>query len=164
MIWSLTCLADDIHIPTLTVRQTPDFALSTKAPGSGDHLPGISKEEFSIKVWDLLLWMLNISHAKSTLVGNKFVCGVSGNEWKCVSIAKMMATQAQVQSWDNSTCRLDASTTLDFVKGLRIMTDVLGQTTFVSLYQAREGIYNLFDKVIVFDHRQQAYFGPSLEA
>ena len=44
------------------------------------------------------------------------------------------------------------------------MTDVLGQTTFVSLYQAREGIYDLFDKVIVLDHRQQAYFGPPLEA
>ena len=53
---------------------------------------------------------------------------------------------------------------MDFVKGLRIMTDVLGQTTFVSLYQAGEGSYDLFDKVIVLDHRRQVYFGPPSEA
>ena len=108
--------------------------------------------------------MLNISHTKSTLVGNEFVRGVSGGERKRVSIAEMMATRARVQSWDNSTRGLDASTTLDFVKGLRIMTDVLGQTTFDSLYQAGEGIYDLFDKVIVLDHGRQVYFGPPSEA
>ena len=56
------------------------------------------------------------------------------------------------------------------------MTDVLGQTTFVTLfvsqftawklahrpcrYQAGEGIYDLFDKVMVLDHGRQVYFGP----
>ena len=70
--------------------------------------------------------MLNISHTKSTLVDNEFVPGVSGGEWKRVSIAEMMATRARVQSWDNSTRGLDASTALGFVKALRIMTDVLG--------------------------------------
>jgi len=78
--------------------------------------------------------MLNISHTKQTLVGDEFVRGVSGGERKRVSIAEMMATRARVQCWDNSTRGLDASTALDFVKSLRIMTDVLGQTTFVTLY------------------------------
>jgi len=163
-LFSLTRLADDTHIPTLTVGQTLDFALSTKAPGSGGRLPGVSKEEFSVEVRDLVLRMLNISHTKSTLVGDEFVRGVSGGERKRVSIAEMMATRARVQSWDNSTRGLDASTALDFVKGLRIMTDVLGQTTFVTLYQAGEGIYDLFDKVMVLDHGRQVYFGPPSEA
>ena len=155
---------DDIHIPTLTVGQTLDFALSTKAPGSRGRLPGVSKEEFTAEVQDLFLRMLNLSHTKTTLVGNEFVRGISGGERKRVSIAEMMATRARVQSWDNSTRGLDASTALDFVKGLRIMTDVLGQTTFVSLYQAGEGIYDLFDKVMVLDHGRQVYFGPPSEA
>jgi len=124
----------------------------------------VSREEFSVEVRDLLLRMLNISHTKSTLVGNEFVRGVSGGERKRVSIAEMMATSARVQSWDNSTRGLDASTALDFVKGLRVMTDVLGQTTFVTLYQAGEGIYDLFDKVMVLDHGRQVYFGPPSEA
>jgi ATP-binding cassette, subfamily G (WHITE), member 2, SNQ2 len=164
-MYPLTCFTpDDIHIPTLTVGQTLDFALATKAPGSGGRQPGVSKQEFSIEIRDLLLRMLNISHTNSTLVGDEFVRGVSGGERKRVSIAEMMATRARVQSWDNSTRGLDASTALDFVKGLRIMTDVLGQTTFVSLYQAGESIYDLFDKVLVLDHGRQVYFGPPSEA
>jgi len=109
--------------------QTLDFALSTKAPGSGGRLPGVSKEEFSDEVRDLLLRMPNISHTKYTLVR-----GVSGGERKRVSIAEMMATRVRIQSWDNSTCGLDASTALDFVKGLRFTMNVLSQTAFVSLY------------------------------
>jgi len=108
--------------------------------------------------------MLNISHTKQTLVGDAFVRGVSGGERKRVSIAEMMTTRARVQSWDNSTRGLDASTALDLIKSLRIMTDILGQTTFVSLYQAGEGIYALFDKVIVIDKGRQVYFGPASEA
>jgi ABC-type multidrug transport system ATPase subunit len=93
----------------------------------------MSREQFNNEVQDTLLKMLNISHTKQTLVGDEFVRGVSGGERKRVSIAEMMATRARVQCWDNSTRGLDASTALDFVKSLRIMTDVLGQTTFVSL-------------------------------
>lgn len=37
-------------------------------------------------------------------------------------------------------------------------------TTFVSLYQAGEGIYEQFDKVLVIDNGRQVYFGPAKEA
>jgi ATP-binding cassette subfamily G (WHITE) protein 2 (SNQ2) len=36
--------------------------------------------------------------------------------------------------------------------------------TFVSLYQAGEGIYEQFDKVLVIDNGRQVYFGPAKEA
>ncbi|KAF5312934.1 hypothetical protein D9619_002752 [Psilocybe cf. subviscida] len=155
---------DDIHIATLTVAQTLAFALSTKTPGPNGRLPGISRKEFDEEVSNLLLRMLNISHTKETLVGDEFVRGVSGGERKRVSIAEMMATRARVQCWDNSTRGLDASTALDFVKSLRIMTDILGQTTFVSLYQAGESIYDLFDKVLIIDQGRQVFYGPPAEA
>ena len=93
----------------------------------------MSRKDFDREVEDTLLRMLNIPHTKNTLVGDEFVRGVSGGERKRVSIAEMMATRARVQCWDNSTRGLDASTALDFVRSLRVMTDVLGQTTFVSL-------------------------------
>ncbi|KAI0269180.1 ABC-2 type transporter-domain-containing protein [Gloeopeniophorella convolvens] len=155
---------DDIHIATLTVAQTLAFALSTKTPGPKGRLPGVSKKEFNAQVEDMLLKMLNISHTSGTLVGDEFVRGVSGGERKRVSIAEMMTTRARVQCWDNSTRGLDASTALDYAKSLRVMTDVLGQTTFVTLYQAGEGIYNLFDKVLVLDEGRQVYFGPPAQA
>ncbi|KAK7025463.1 ATP-binding cassette transporter snq2 [Paramarasmius palmivorus] len=155
---------DDRHIATLTVAQTLGFALATKTPGPKGRLPGISRKDFNEEVLNTLLRMLNIAHTKNTLVGDEFVRGVSGGERKRVSIAEMMATRARVQCWDNSTRGLDASTALDFAKSLRIMTDILGQTTFVTLYQAGEGIYDLFDKVIVLDQGRQVFYGPPTEA
>jgi ABC-type multidrug transport system ATPase subunit len=127
--WTL----DDIHIPTLTVGQTLNFALSTKTPGPNGRLPGVSRAEFNDSVKSMLLKMLNISHTENTLVGDSFVRGVSGGERKRVSIAEMMTTRARVQCSDNSSRGLDASTALDFVRSLRIMTDILGQTTFATL-------------------------------
>ncbi|KAJ7597296.1 ABC-2 type transporter-domain-containing protein [Mycena floridula] len=155
---------DDIHIATLTVAQTLSFALSTKTPGPDGRLPGVSGKEFNREVLETLLRMLNISHTKETLVGSAFVRGVSGGERKRVSIAEMMTTRARVQAWDNSTRGLDASTALDFVRSLQVSTKILGQTTFVTLYQAGESIYELFDKVLVLDEGRQVYFGPPSEA
>ncbi|KAH9929730.1 ABC-transporter [Fomitopsis serialis] len=157
-------MEDDIHIATLTVSQTLNFALSLKTPGPTGRLPGMSRQEFQSTVLNTLLRMLNISHTANTLVGDEFVRGVSGGERKRVSIAEMMATRAHVVCFDNSTRGLDASTALDFVKSLRIMTDVLGQTVFVTLYQAGESIYELFDKVLVLDKGRQVYFGSPSQA
>lgn len=44
------------------------------------------------------------------------------------------------------------------------MTDVLGLASIVTLYQAGNGIYNLFDKVLVLDEGKEIYYGPMREA
>ncbi|KAL2198045.1 ABC-2 type transporter-domain-containing protein [Corynascus similis CBS 632.67] len=153
---------DDVHHPTLTVEQTLGFALDVKTPGK---LPaGINRQQFKEKVITMLLKMFNIEHTRKTIVGNSFVRGVSGGERKRVSIAEMLISNACVLCWDNSTRGLDASTALDFIKSLRIQTNLYKTTTFVSLYQASENIYNLFDKVMVIDEGRQVYFGPASEA
>ncbi|KAK0628734.1 ABC-2 type transporter-domain-containing protein [Bombardia bombarda] len=153
---------DDLHHPTLSVEQTLGFALDVKMPGK---LPaGITKREFKEKVITTLLRMFNIEHTRNTVVGGHFVRGVSGGERKRVSIAEMLITNACVLSWDNSTRGLDASTALDFVKSLRVQTNLYKTSTFVSLYQASENIYRLFDKVLVIDEGKEVYFGPATEA
>ncbi|KIX09317.1 uncharacterized protein Z518_00396 [Rhinocladiella mackenziei CBS 650.93] len=153
---------DDVHHPTLTVGQTLGFALDTKTPGK--RPAGMSKAEFKEKIINLLLKMFNIEHTIHTIVGNPFMRGISGGERKRVSIAEMMVTRATVCAWDNSTRGLDASTALDYAKSLRIMTNIYKTTTFVSLYQASESIYNQFDKVMVIDEGRQVFFGPAKEA
>ncbi|KAB2576650.1 ABC transporter G family member 11 [Lasiodiplodia theobromae] len=153
---------DDIHHPTLTVGQTLDFALETKVPGA--RPAGLSRQDFKQRVIDMLLKMFNIEHTKNTIVGNPFVRGVSGGERKRVSIAEMMITNACICSWDNSTRGLDASTALDYAKSLRILTDIHQVTTFVSLYQASESIYKVFDKVMVIDSGRCVYYGAANEA
>lgn len=44
------------------------------------------------------------------------------------------------------------------------MSDILGLTTIVTLYQAGNGIYDLFDKVLVLDGGKQIYYGPMRQA
>ncbi|KAJ5702593.1 hypothetical protein N7488_010141 [Penicillium malachiteum] len=153
---------DDIHHPTLTVSQTLGFALDTKTPGKRPF--GVGKAEFKEKVTRMLLKMFNIEHTANTVIGNQFIRGVSGGERRRVSIAEMMITSATVLAWDNSTRGLDASTALDFAKSLRILTNIYKTTTFVSLYQASESIYNQFDKVLVIDNGRSVFFGPTNEA
>lgn len=153
---------DDVHHPTLTVEQTLGFALDTKMPAKRPG--GMSKAEFRQSVVTMLLKMFNIEHTRKTVVGDHFVRGISGGERKRVSIAEGMITNACILSWDNSTRGLDASTALDFAKSLRIQTNLYKTTTFVSLYQASENIYRLFDKVMVLDEGKQVYFGPATTA
>jgi ATP-binding cassette subfamily G (WHITE) protein 2 (SNQ2) len=44
------------------------------------------------------------------------------------------------------------------------MTDISNRTTFVTLYQAGEGIYEQMDKVMVIDQGRCIYEGPAKEA
>ncbi|CAD6951921.1 unnamed protein product [Tilletia caries] len=157
------CEEDDQHNATLGVADTVEFALSMKTPGHRIDR-WTQKKDFRKDVTNALLKMLNISHTKDTRVGSSFVRGVSGGERKRVSIAEMFATRACVLSWDNSTRGLDASTALDFAKSLRVITDIMKLSVFTSLYQAGEGIYDQFDKVLVIDNGRCVYFGPTKDA
>ncbi|KAL1960158.1 hypothetical protein VTO42DRAFT_8701 [Malbranchea cinnamomea] len=147
---------DDQHFPSLTVWQTLKFSLLNKTRKRDSQTIPI--------VIDALLKMFGIAHTRNTLVGNEFVRGVSGGERKRVSIAETLATKSSVVCWDNSTRGLDASTALDYAKSLRIMTDVNRRTTFVTLYQAGESIYELMDKVLVIDSGRMLYQGPASRA
>ncbi|EEH03023.1 ABC drug exporter AtrF [Histoplasma capsulatum G186AR] len=147
---------DDQHFPDLTVEQTLKFALMNKTK---------KRDRDSIPiVVDGLLKIFGISHTKNTAVGNEFVRGISGGERKRVGIAETLTTKSSVVCWDNSTRGLDASTALDYVKSLRVMTDVSNRTTFVTLYQAGEGIYDLMDKVMVIEEGRMLYQGPAHQA
>ncbi|KAG9235635.1 ABC-2 type transporter-domain-containing protein [Amylocarpus encephaloides] len=147
---------DDQHLPTLTVDQTLHFSLlnKTRKHEKGD-IPIIT---------GALLKMFGITHTRNTLVGDAFIRGISGGERKRVSIAETLATKSTVVAWDNSTRGLDASTALDYANSLRVMTDISGRTTLVTLYQAGEGIYKLMDKVLVIDEGRMVYQGPANEA
>ncbi|PKS10106.1 hypothetical protein jhhlp_001856 [Lomentospora prolificans] len=154
---------EELFFPTLTVGQTMDFATRLKVPF---HLPsGVDSEvDYQTEQRDFLLRSMGIHHTQDTMVGNEFVRGVSGGERKRVSIIECLATKGSVFCWDNPTRGLDASTALDYTKALRAMTDVLGLATIVTVYQAGNGIYDLFDKVLVLDEGMEVYYGPLKEA
>jgi ATP-binding cassette subfamily G (WHITE) protein 2 (SNQ2) len=156
------CPEDDVHFPTLTVEQTLSFAIKTRTPHV--RFTNQSREQYNRDVVDILMRIFGLRHARNTVVGDAAIRGVSGGEKKRVSIAEALSCRALIGAWDNSTRGLDASTALEFVQALRIGTDIARLTTIVSIYQAGEQLYNLFDKVCVIAEGRMAYFGPAKEA
>lgn len=150
---------EELFFPSLTVRQTIDFATRMKVPY---RLPSnvSSPKELQQNSRDVLLRTMGIEHTFDTKVGNEFVRGVSGGERKRVSIIETMATRGSIFCWDNSTRGLDASTALEYVRCARAMTDELGLSSIMTLYQAGNGIYELFDKVLILDDGKQTFYGP----
>lgn len=153
---------EDLHYPTLTTKQTLSFALKNKTPGK--RLDNETKGEFINKILYMLGNMLGLTKQMNTMVGNAFVRGLSGGERKRLSIAEQMTTRSSINCWDCSTRGLDASSALDYVRSLRIMTDIMHKTTISTLYQASDSIFHLFDKVMVLDEGRTIYFGPTSSA
>lgn len=87
--------------------------------------------------------IFGLSHTLNTKVGNDFIRGVSGGERKRVSIAEVALGSSPLQCWDNSTRGLDSATALEFVKTLRLSTEMTGATAIVAIYQASQSIYDV---------------------
>ncbi|EKM53332.1 uncharacterized protein PHACADRAFT_259626 [Phanerochaete carnosa HHB-10118-sp] len=153
---------DDVHFPTLTVGQTLNFAAKTRTPHS--RISGHSRDDFVKLTTDIVTTVFGLRHVRDTLVGDAAVRGVSGGEKKRVSISEALATRSVINSWDNSTRGLDSSTALEFVQALRMATEIARSTTIVSIYQAGESLYKLFDKVCVINQGKMAYFGRADQA
>ncbi|GAM42293.1 ABC transporter [Talaromyces pinophilus] len=131
----ITNSEDDIFFPTLTVAQIMDFATRMKEP----HCTPVgynSREDARIATRDFLFQLLSISHTANTRVGNEFIRGVSG----------------------------DANTAPQYVMAVRGITNLFGPASVITLYQAGNSIYELFDKVLVLDQGTQIYYGPVKEA
>ncbi|OCK97384.1 uncharacterized protein K441DRAFT_606404 [Cenococcum geophilum 1.58] len=150
---------EDRHIASLSVRQTIRFALRMSMPTQ------VRTKQVVEELTEVIAKLFGLGHALETPVGSAFSPGVSGGERKRrVSIAEVLAAGSSIQCFDNSTRGLDSSTALDFVKSLRVLTDVGQKTTLATLYQAGEELYNHFDKVLLIDEGREVFFGSTSEA
>ncbi|KAG8216186.1 ABC-2 type transporter-domain-containing protein [Butyriboletus roseoflavus] len=156
------CPEDDVHFPTLSVEQTIGFAAKTRAPHA--RAQGLSRKEFWVEITDILMTLFGLRHVRRTPVGDAALRGVSGGEKKRVSISETLATRNLLACWDNSTRGLDASTAVEYVHALRIATNLLRVATIVSIYQAGESLYEMFDKVCLIYEGRMVYFGPANDA
>jgi len=152
----------DVHFPTLTVGHTLYFAARARAPR---FIPGgYTAHEYACHIRDVIMATFGIRHTINTRVGNDFIRGVSGGERKRVSIAEAALSSAPLQMWDNSTRGLDSANAIEFVKNLRIQTQVNEVTVAVAIYQAPQAAYEIFDKVIVLYEGRQIFFGHTSKA
>lgn len=149
----------DVHFPQLSVGDTLTFASRARCPR---QLPGgASRNEYSDHLRDVVMAMYGISHTINTRVGNEYIRGVSGGERKRVTIAEATLSNAPLQCWDNSTRGLDSANAVEFCKTLRLQSELFGQTCAVSIYQAPQSAYDLFDKALVIYEGRQIFFGST---
>ncbi|KII90642.1 hypothetical protein PLICRDRAFT_136999 [Plicaturopsis crispa FD-325 SS-3] len=153
------CPEDDVHFPTLSVGETLGFAAKSRAPA--ERVENSTRTEYVDLMVNSLATVFGLRHVKDTSVGDAAIRGVSGGEKKRVSICEALATRSCIGAWDNSTRGLNASTALEFAQALRIATDIANLSTIVSIYQAGESLYNVFDKTCVIYDGRMVYYGPA---
>ncbi|KKZ67843.1 ATP-binding cassette, subfamily G (WHITE), member 2, PDR [[Emmonsia] crescens] len=152
----------DTHLAPLTVNETLTFASRARSPR---HVPGgVSRAQLDTIRRDVIMAIFGLTHTYNTRVGDDFVRGVSGGERKRVSIAEAALTGAKFQCWDNSTRGLDSGNAINFCRHLRLQADLLDVTSVVSLYQAPQAAYDLFNRVTVIYEGRQIYFGRTTDA
>jgi ATP-binding cassette subfamily G (WHITE) protein 2 (SNQ2) len=181
---------EDVHFPTLTVRQTLLAALKCKTPHKRAN--ETTRKMFVERIMNMLLQIFGLTKQIDTVsrqkqhlanaftnffppistfflfplqpVGNEWIRGLSGGERKRLTISEAMTARAAINCWDCTTRGLDAASALDYTRSLRIMSDTTHKTTIASFYQASEDMYALFDKVMVLDKGVCVYFGPTATA
>ncbi|PNP44631.1 ATP-binding cassette, subfamily G (WHITE), member 2, PDR [Trichoderma gamsii] len=152
----------DVHFPQLSVGDTLTFAARARQPR---QLPqGLSRNDFAAHLRDVVMAMFGISHTVNTRVGNEYIRGVSGGERKRVTISEAALSGAPLQCWDNSTRGLDSANAVEFCKTLRLQTELFHSTACVSIYQAPQSAYDMFDKAVVLYEGRQIFFGRGDEA
>ena len=80
--------AVDTHFPHLTVEQTLQLAVKSRAPGA--RREGHAKNHYIAQNVDMLATTFGLRHTLKTKVGDDYVRGVSGGERKRVSLAEMV--------------------------------------------------------------------------
>ena len=147
----------DEHFPHLTVGETLSFAASARVPQQRPS--GISRSQYVETVVKVVMAMFGLTHTFNTKVGDNFVRGVSGGERKRVSIAEMFLSRLRIGAWDNSTRGLDAASALQFVKSLRLSSDLGRACHAVAAYQTSQPMYDLFDKVVLLYEGHGIFYG-----
>lgn len=107
---------DDVHFPSLTVRQTlvsfwfhvphssrsylrfQNVSAAARAPHTRSD--GRSRKEYVDLIVNILGTVLGLTHAFNTPVGDENIRGVSGGEKKRVSIAEMLSMRVNLACWD----------------------------------------------------------------
>jgi ABC-type multidrug transport system ATPase subunit len=151
-------------MPTLSVEQTLRFAVSCRAPRANQRHASQSRQQFVDNFMDVLGKVFGLERVFGTRVGNAQLRGVSGGEKKRVSISEVLASRSLVTMWDSATRGLDSSSAVQYVKALRALTNLTKGSTLVTLYQASDSLWDLFDKVLLIDAGKLVYFGPTEDA
>ncbi|KAG2789215.1 hypothetical protein JG687_00013273 [Phytophthora cactorum] len=165
----------DLHLSTLTVRETHEFAHSCSTACFDEHVEELlsraARVEDNIEAQatarsllrylpQITLELLGLQHCADTNIGGNLQRGVSGGEKKRVTTGEMLVGFKLALFLDSITTGLDSAAAFDIVSTLRGRARSFGQTVVAALLQPAPEIFELFDDVLLLMGGRVAYHGP----
>ncbi|KAK7208609.1 ABC efflux transporter [Myxozyma melibiosi] len=144
---------DDGLLPTLTVRETLNFAADLRLP------PTLTKAQRRARVAEVINKM-GLAECADTLIGSEFIKGISGGEKRRVSISVQLLNEPKVLLLDEPTSGLDSFTAASILTVLKALADE-GRTIVCTIHQPRSDLYSFFHNVLLLAKGGRvAYSGP----
>lgn len=144
-------MQQDILLPTLTVRETLQYAADLRLPSS------ISADDRS-KVVEEVILELGLKECAGTRIGNSQHRGCSGGEKRRVSIGVQLLANPSVLFLDEPTTGLDATSAYQLVRTLKNLAQK-GRTIITTIHQPRSEIWDLFDQLVILTKGSPVYSG-----
>ncbi|KAL7274936.1 hypothetical protein RUND412_002141 [Rhizina undulata] len=144
-------MQQDVLLPTLTVRETLQYAAELRLPSTTSH------EERSRVVEEVVL-QLGLKECANTRIGNNEHKGCSGGEKRRVSIGVQLLANPSVLFLDEPTTGLDATSAYQLVRTLKNLA-MKGRTIITTVHQPRSEIWHLFDRITLLSRGKPVYSG-----
>ncbi|KAJ7518856.1 hypothetical protein O6H91_20G011600 [Diphasiastrum complanatum] len=147
---------DDVLYPHLTVTETLMYAALLRLPNSFTKQQKIQRvEEISIQ--------LGLERCRDTIIGGRFLRGISGGERKRVCIGHEILIDPSLLLLDEPTSGLDSTIALKVIQLIQSIAQG-GRTVVTSIHQPSTRLFYMFSKVILLSKGQTIYYGKAAEA
>lgn len=145
---------EDVFLPRATVQENLQFFADLTMEST------FSRAERKARVVQVME-ELSISHLASERIGGLEEKGLSGGEKKRVAIAEQLLRDPLLLFLDEPTSGLDAFNSQKVMELLNTLAVKRGMTVVASIHQPRSTIFELFDKLLILQKGETAYFGDA---
>ena len=145
-------MQQDILLPTLTVKETLQYAAELRLP------PPMTASERRRIIEDVII-ELGLKECANTRIGNNIHKGCSGGEKRRTSLGVQMLSNPSVLFLDEVTTGLDATSAFQLIRTLKTLAGK-GRTIVVTIHQPRSEIWGLFDHLLLLTGGSLVYSGP----
>ena len=152
-IRSAYVMQQDVLLPTLTVRETLQYAADLRLP------PPTTTAERR-KVVEEVILELGLKDCANTRIGNNVHKGCSGGEKRRTSLGIQLLSSPSVLFLDEVTTGLDATSAYQLIRTLKNLA-TKGRTIVTTIHQPRSEIWGLFDDLILLTGGSPVYCGPA---
>ncbi|GMF66771.1 unnamed protein product [Phytophthora fragariaefolia] len=164
----------DNHFPTLSVRETLEFAHIFSGDGLSKYIdlhgcnstPDTNQtaleaaQVMQFNYLDMVIKQLGLQTCQGTVVGDNMLRGISGGEKKRVTTGEMEFGNKLVCMMDKISTGLDSATTFDIISTQRSIAKKFHKTVVISLVQPSHEVFALFDNVLLMSNGEVLYHGP----